>query len=251
LLDLVFFGVLPGAIIWGIQMAWIPFWAAGVINGVGHYWGYRNYETSDASTNIVPWGILIGGEELHNNHHAFASSARFSSRSWEFDIGWWYIRALERFGLATVKRLAPRAVIVPGKSAVDRETVMAVAAHRFPVMASYARQVIVPVLKEELRRADASWRSIYRKARGWLVRNETLLDEQSRRGLETVLAASSNLRTVYQFKQQLQGLWQRSAETHEAMVQALQDWCRRAEAAGISSLREFARSLRGYTLTNA
>jgi stearoyl-CoA desaturase (Delta-9 desaturase) len=250
-IDLALFGVLPGALIWGVQMVWIPFWAAGVINGIGHYWGYRNYETADASTNIVPWGILIGGEELHNNHHAFASSARLSSKWWELDIGWLYIRILEKLGLAEVKRLASRPVIVPGKTIVDRETVAAIAAQRFQVMASYAKQVIAPVVKEELRRADDSCRSLYRRASGWLVRNENLLDEKSKRGLETVLAASSNLRTVYQFKQQLQGLWQRSAQTHEATVHAIQDWCRQAEAARITALREFARSLRGYTLNRA
>jgi stearoyl-CoA desaturase (delta-9 desaturase) len=249
--DLVLFGVLPGALIWGAQMAWIPFWAAGVINGVGHYWGYRSYETADASTNIVPWGIIIGGEELHNNHHAYASSARLSSKWWEIDIGWLYIRILQAFGLAHVKRVAPDPLVLPHKGILDTDAVAAIATHRFQVMATYARHVIVPVLKEELRRADDSCREVYRRARSWLVRSEALLDEKSKAELETVLASSSKLRTVYHFKQRLQALWQRSATTQEAMVQSVHDWCRQAEAAGVGALREFARGLRGCSLTHA
>jgi stearoyl-CoA desaturase (delta-9 desaturase) len=92
-----------GAIIWAIQMLWIPFWAAGVINGVAHWWGYRNGETRDQSRNISPWGIVVGGEELHNNHHLDPASPRLSRQWWEFDIGWFYIKLLQSLKLAKLK----------------------------------------------------------------------------------------------------------------------------------------------------
>src|SRR5206468_2545691 len=138
--DLLLFGVVPGVLIWLAQIAWIPFWAAGVINGVGHYFGYRNYDVPDASTNIVPWGILIGGEELHNNHHAFASSAKFSNKWYEFDIGWVYIRIMSALGLAMVKKIAPKPRFAEPR-AVDFDTLHAVIAHRYDVLSRYAKSV--------------------------------------------------------------------------------------------------------------
>mgnify|MGYP001106099384 CR=1 FL=1 len=240
LIDLVCFGVI-GITIWAIQMLWIPFWAAGVINGLGHYWGYRNYEPDDASTNICPIGILIGGEELHNNHHAFPSSAKFALRRWEFDLGWCYIRVLQALGLAKVKRLAPRPKVVPHKRQIDQDTVKAVIAARLLVLASYGRQVIVPTLRQELHRADLA-------ARRLLLRNEALLDESGRRRLERVLAENPQLRTVYEFRRRLQQVWDRSATTHEALLRNLQTWCNQAEASSVQALRDFAQYLRGYTL---
>lgn len=240
LIDLVCFGVI-GITIWAIQMLWIPFWAAGVINGLGHYWGYRNYEPDDASTNICPIGILIGGEELHNNHHAFPSSAKFALRRWEFDLGWCYIRVLQALGLAKVKRLAPRPKVVPHKRQIDQDTVKAVIATRLLVLASYGRQVIVPTLRQELHRADLA-------ARRLLLRNEALLDESGRRRLERVLAENPQLRTVYEFRRRLQQVWDRSATTHEALLRNLQTWCNQAEASSVQALRDFAQYLRGYTL---
>jgi stearoyl-CoA desaturase (delta-9 desaturase) len=247
-IDLVLFGPLVGPFVWGVQMLWIPFFAAGVINGIGHYWGYRSFEVPDASTNIVPIGILIGGEEMHNNHHAFASSAKFSVKWWEFDIGWMYIRLFDRLGLARVKKVAPKPVIDPTKQAVDKDTLVAVITHRFQVMARYARYVIIPVLKEELQKGDESWRSAYRCARGWLVRDDALVTEASRRKLEKLLEGNSRIKTVYQYKQRLQALWGRSTATQEALLQSLQDWCKQAEATGIKALQDFARNLKGYTL---
>ena len=105
--DVVLFGLVPGVLILVTQIVWIPFWAAGVINGIGHYWGYRNWSTPDASTNIVPLALFIGGEELHNNHHAYPTSAKLSMKWYEFDIGWLYIRLLEAARLAKVKHTAP------------------------------------------------------------------------------------------------------------------------------------------------
>lgn len=250
MINIALFGV-AGIAIWGIQMMWIPFWAAGVINGLGHYFGYRNYETPDASRNIVPVGLLIGGEEFHNNHHAYSSSARFASKPWEIDIGWWYLRALSALGLARVKKVAPRPVIVPDKEGVDTDTVRAVIINRFHVMAKYGREVVLPVVREELRWADDSWRRLFKRAYRILVREDSQLDEQSRRDLEVVLQSSSPLRTVYQYRLALQELWKRSTASQEYLVEALQEWCRQAEATGIRALQDFARSLRGYSLSPA
>lgn len=250
LIDFALFGVI-GITLWAVQMMWIPFWAAGVINGIGHYWGYRSYETMDASTNIVPWGILIGGEEMHNNHHAFPSSAKFSTKWWEFDLAWAYIRGLQVLGLARVKKVAPRPVIVPGKERVDMETVRAVVINRFHVMAHYARDVLLPVLKEELHRADASCCGLLKRARGLLVRERSLMDEEAKTKLDIALKASHVLDTVYQFRLRLQEIWNRSAASHENLLRALQEWCAQAEATGIQVLQDFARTLRGYTLQPA
>ncbi len=248
--DLVLFGV-AGLTVWAVQMLWIPFFAAGVINGIGHYWGYRNYECADAATNIVPWGILIGGEELHNNHHAFPGSAKLSSKRWEFDIGWGYIRLFAALGLARVKKVAPETRIVPGKTRVDMDTLRAVISGRMHVLAAYAREVILPVLREEARRADVSARRLFRRARGVLVREVTLLDARGRRRLDGVLGASELLRTVYQFRLRLQAIWSRTATSHEHLLEALQHWCHEAEATGIEVLQQFAASLRGYALKAA
>lgn len=248
ILDFVLFGF-AGVAIWAVQMLWIPFWAAGVINGIGHWGGYRNYETPDASRNVLPWGFLIGGEELHNNHHAFGSSARFSSRWWEIDLGWGYIRVLKAFGLAQVKKLAPRPVLRPGWNQIDMETVRAVVLNRLHVMTDYARRVVWPVLQESRQRLAGRFR--LHQAKTLLTRDPGLMDDQARGRLELLLSCCQNLRTVYQFRQQLQAVWQRRAATQEHLCEALQDWCARAEATGIQALEQFAQRLRGYGLQPA
>lgn len=248
-IDLALFGI-AGIPLWGIQMLWIPFWAAGVINGIGHYWGYRNYETRDAATNIVPWGIVIGGEELHNNHHAFPSSARLSNKWWEFDIGWLYIRFLQGLGLARIKKVAPRPLRVPDKQAVDVDTLRAVIVNRLHVMADFARLVVLPVLREELQRADASRRYFLKRAKALLLREETLLDEQDRIRLQSILDLSQTLRTVYEYRARLQAIWDRTTASHEKLLAALQEWCTQAEASGIQALQDFSRSLRSYSLSS-
>ena len=245
LLDLALFGA-AGITIWAVQMAWIPFWAAGVINGIGHYRGYRNYECPDASTNIVPWGILIGGEELHNNHHSFAGSAKLSSKWWEFDIGWAYIRILETLGLAQVKKRAPRLLLDAARPGVDMETVRAVLGNRFQVMARFARQVLLPVWRSERDRAGAASRRLFYQARRLLVRNDALLVATDRQTLAIALERSSTLSAVYGYKQRLQRIWERSHVERESPLEALQQWCREAETAGIEALREFAERLRGF-----
>ncbi len=236
-----------GITVWAVQMFWIPFFAAGVINGIGHWWGYRNYETPDASANIVPLALIIGGEELHNNHHAFASSARFSTRWYELDLGWCYIRLLQGLGLARVRRLAPRPALDRSKERVDGDTVRAVISNRLHVMSHYTRAVVKRVYKEEKARADSAYRRLLKRSKRLLTRHETQLDEYSRQRLEAVLAESTSLQVVYEYSQRLQELWQRRTASQESLKAALQEWCQQAEQTGIQALEEFARSLRAYT----
>jgi stearoyl-CoA desaturase (delta-9 desaturase) len=244
-IDFVLFGI-PGIAAWAVQMAWIPFFAAGVINGVGHYAGYRNFQSPDAATNIVPWGIVIGGEELHNNHHAFPSSAKFSARWWEFDIGWLYIRLFSLLGLAKVRRVARRPSIDEGKGVIDMDTVKAVVVHRMYILANYAREVIQPVADAELCHSERHCRRLARQARKLLVRDEASMDAGSRERLENLLNRSQVLATVHRSRQQLQQVWDRTASSQEALLGALQQWCRDAENSGIQALQDFARSLRSY-----
>jgi len=247
ILDVLLFGVY-GITIWAVQMRWIPVWAAGVINGVGHYLGYRSYESPDASTNIVPWGILIGGEELHNNHHAFPSSAKLSSKWWEFDIGWFYIRALSLLGLARVKKVAPEPQISPGKSAIDMDTLKAVIVARMHVFARYAQEVMVPVSRAELCRSQGHCRRMARHARRLLVLEGGRIDARARARLEQLLAQSQQLATVYQYRERLREIWERTAPSQEALLKSLQDWCQQAEATGIQALETFSHKLRGFSI---
>jgi len=248
--NVLLFGVI-GITIWAVQMAWSPVFAAGIINGAGHWWGYRNFEPADASTNIVPIGVLIGGEELHNNHHAFASSARFSSKWYEFDLGWAYICLLQAFGLARVRKVAPRPVLDYRKQQIDLDTLQAVAANRLHLMSQYARDVILKVCREEKVRADLAGKRMLRRGRKLLTRHHMLLDEQSRQRLEDVLAQNQTLKVVYEFSQRLQSIWQQRTASQEALVQSLQEWCQNAEQTGIKALEEFARTIRAYRLQEA
>lgn len=250
-IDLVLFGIVAGSLIWLTQMVWQPFWAAGVINGIGHWWGYRNYELPDVSRNIVPWGIVIGGEELHNNHHTYPSSAKFSTQWWEVDVAWMYISVLEALRLATVKKVPPRPAFNPDKQTCDLETVKAVIANRFQVMAGFAHEVMQRVYREELKKAKPGdregWR-LLKRARRSMLREATLLDEASRKWLTKALEHNKPLDTVYAMKQKLQDIWQRSAATHEPLLHALEEWCHQAEATGIQALRDFSCKLRTYAL---
>lgn len=249
-IDVLLFGPL-GLTVWAVQMLWIPIFAAGIVNGLGHYWGYRNFECPDASTNISPWGILIGGEELHNNHHAFASSAKLSSKWWEFDIGWMYIKIFARLRLARVKKLAPQPVLAIGKDGLDVDTVRAIIANHLHIMARYAREVVGQVHKEELRKATGDVRDVLKATKGWLTREESRLNDAAKDHLARAFLHSHPLETVYEFKVQLQRLWQERTASYESLLAALQVWCRQAEETGITALQEFAQSLRGYTLQPA
>ena len=248
LVNIALFGVVPGLLILAVQIAWIPFWAAGVINGIGHYWGYRNWATADASTNICPWGILIGGEELHNNHHAYGSSARLSNRWYELDIGWVYIRILEMLGLAEVKKLAPRPRFTQPKPVADFDTLQAVITCRYDVLAKYAKSLKITYAEElrALRRFAPQDAQSLRELKRWLNRDEAQMPLEERTRLTAALAKSEKLSTIYGMRKELVALWERSNATREQLLKQLQDWCRRAEASGISQLEEFSFRLRCY-----
>jgi stearoyl-CoA desaturase (delta-9 desaturase) len=244
--DLLLFGLIAGAAIFVVQMVWIPFWAAGVINGVGHFWGYRNFETQDASRNIVPIGILIGGEELHNNHHAYGSSARLSNKWWEFDIGWFYIRLMEIVGLATVRRTAPKTSFLAGMHAVDMDMLRAVVGNRFHVLKLYGTEVVRPVLRAEARYLQGEARRRVQSVRRLICKEPLALDAANRHQLKEVLQASQALQTIYEFRQRLKDLWTLQAKTQHELLARLQAWCTDAESSGIAALEDFARQLRGY-----
>jgi stearoyl-CoA desaturase (delta-9 desaturase) len=249
LVNVVLFGIVPGLLMLAVQIVWIPFWAAGVINGIGHYWGYRNWPSADASTNIFPLGILIGGEELHNNHHAFGSSAKLSNRWYEFDIGWMYIRILEMLRLAQIKKIAPRPRFTQAKPVADFDTLQAVITYRYDVLAKYAKS-LKKTYAEELRALrgfapqDAK---LLKGLKRWLNRDETQLRGEERARLVEGLARSEKLSTVYTMRRELVALWERSNASREQLLKQLQDWCRRAEASGIRQLEEFSLRLRCYT----
>ena len=253
LIDFVLFGPI-GVSIWAIQMMWIPFWAAGVINGIGHFWGYRNFENEDASTNIFPWGILVGGEELHNNHHTFGTSAKLSYKWYEFDIGWMYIRILEILGLARVRKVAPRLEQGREGQQIDFEQLQAIVANRYAIAARYARE-LKSVYRAEIEHLlhsaslpDLSARAWSRKMKIWLKQDAKDTPLAEREQLARLLETSHILQTVYTMRQELTCLWERSTRTREQLVKELQDWCARAEASGITALREFAVGLRGTVL---
>ena len=245
-IDLLLFGI-PGLTVWALQMIAIPFLAAGVVNGVGHHSGYRNFECKDAATNVVPWGIILGGEELHNNHHAFPSSAKFALRAWEFDLGWLYIRALAWFRLVKVRRVAPKPVMT-GQPRVDIDTVQAVILNRLHVLRHYGRDVMLPALKQEKRGACA-WRNrLLADMRRLLIRDRALLKPVEERRLRLALARSEALDTVYGFRLKLEKLWENKAQSNEILLRHFKEWCREAEQSGIGSLKEFAAHLQSYSL---
>ncbi len=248
LIDVMVFGLVPGLLIFGVQLAWIPFWAAGVINGVGHFWGYRNFDCADASRNIVPWGILIGGEELHNNHHAYASSAKLSNKWYEFDIGWLYIRVLSALGLAHVKKVAPTPRFVAEKPAIDLETLQAVITHRYDVLSHYAKSLRATWSQEveRLRSLAPHDARMLRGMKRWLARDHRRLPESVKPQLIQSIEKSKALQIAYSMGQELNTLWERSNATREQLLRQLQEWCHRAEASGVTPLVDFARRLRCY-----
>jgi stearoyl-CoA desaturase (delta-9 desaturase) len=249
-IDVLLFGAL-GLAVWAVQMAWIPFWAAGVVNGIGHYWGYRNFASPDTSTNVFPIGILIGGEELHNNHHAYGTSAKFSSRWFEIDIGWGYLTLLKWFGLAKIRKVAPKLKLESqGKPAVDLRTLQGVIAHRYEVLARYtglmkqACQEEVVKLKQKggtLVNADA-----LKSAAHWLGRGEETLAPAERERIHQALSQTESLSVMVQMQKDLVKLWDSSSASSEQLLHDLQEWCQRAQQSGIASLQEFALRLRRY-----
>lgn len=246
-IDIAVFGTVLGALIWIVQMIWIPFWAAGVINGLGHFWGYRNFNCPDASTNLLPWGILIGGEELHNNHHTFATSAKLSNKWYEFDIGWLYIRILAALGLATVKKVAPVPRIGALRPTVDAHTLQALISNRYDVLARYAKS-LKQMYREEL--AKLQHASQFRGLKRWLAVDAGAVPHELRGSLEQLLNQSGALQTAYAMRQELVALWERSNASSEQLLKDLQDWCRRAEASGVRQLQEISLRLRSYALAS-
>ena len=251
-LDIVLLGPV-GLTVWAVQMLWIPFFAAGVINGIGHYWGYRSFVPNDASRNIIPWGILIGGEELHNNHHAYVSSARLSNRWWELDIGWLYIRVLEVFHLATVRRIVPDLnLVTSAMNGCNEATLRAIFAHRYLVLGQFAKYLKRTVVNEirksgQLKAISPQLESIARKAlTSWLQGTSTWLTLTERNAIKRVVGSSNVLQTIYSMRQDLSALWDRSSNTTAQLVSLLEDWCKRAEKSGISGLPEFSLRLRCY-----
>jgi stearoyl-CoA desaturase (Delta-9 desaturase) len=241
------FGIVPGVLVWLVQVAWIPFWAAGVINGVGHFFGYRSYDVADASTNIVPWGILIGGEELHNNHHAFASSAKLSSQWYEFDVGWMYIRILEKLGLASIKRVAPKPRFAGPKATADLDTLHAVIANRYEVLSRYGKS-LTRTYAEELERLK-HWSprdaEVLRSLKPALLRGQVLAGAEAAK-LAEALGNCRALGTVIAMRDELTALWERSSASKEQLLRHLQAWCIRAEASGVAALADFSQRLRSY-----
>jgi stearoyl-CoA desaturase (Delta-9 desaturase) len=244
--DIVLFGAGPGVLIWAAQMVWIPFWAAGVINGIGHFWGYRNFASADASSNILPWGILIGGEELHNNHHAFATSAKLSNKWYEFDIGWLYIRILEILGMAKVKKVAPTPRLGVIRQAVDAKTLQAVITHRYDVLARYIKS-LQRIAGEEIGKLKLDARQGQALKR-WLGEDVAALPAPEQEKLASVLKDSDRLSIVYAMRADLEALWARSAASHEQLLKQLQEWIHRAEQSGIAQLQEFSLRLRRYAV---
>ena len=247
-IDIALFGIV-GLTVWAVQMVWIPFWAAGVVNGIGHFWGYRNFNAADASTNLFPIGIVIGGEEMHNNHHTFATSAKFSNKWYEFDIGWMYIRILSAFKLAKVKKVAPTPRLKQGKAVLDQETLQAVLSNRYEVMARYGKAVKRAYRQELARLKELGAGEKYQRMRGaraWFHKEESGLDEPQKRMLPEIFANSQKLQTYFQLRKDLAAIWDRSTASREQLLAQLQDWCRRAEQSGIKSLEEFAMRLRRY-----
>ena len=249
-IDLLLFGAI-GLTVFAVQMLWIPITAAGIINGWGHYRGYRNFDCADASTNIVPWGILIGGEELHNNHHAFATSARLSSKWYEFDIGWLYILTLQALGLATVKKVAPRPRLVAARPRIDLEAVQGVIHHRYDVMAAYAAS-LRRACRDEAARLRAgrehAKEALVRSTHRWLPADTAKWTDQHRARLVEVFAASEPVRTLVEMREELEVVWQRSNATREQLVSQLQQWCVRAEQSGVHALQEMSLRLRSYAV---
>lgn len=244
------FGVI-GITVWALQMLVIPVLAAGVINGLGHWWGYRNFETDDRATNISPWGLIIAGEELHNNHHAFPSSARFALRRFEFDIGWVALRMLSALGLAKILRVAPKLDIRPNLQMPDSDTVRAVLAHRFQVMTDYFRIVVAPHLKADMAGAQANLKALPGRLRRALKDHGRWLKPEQQQKLDSWIAEHPQLAAVYDYRRRLRAVFERTSQGSEVTLEALRQWCADAEQSGNAALQEFAQRLKGYRLQPA
>jgi stearoyl-CoA desaturase (delta-9 desaturase) len=244
IIDVILFGAL-GVTVWAVQMLWIPITAAGIINGIGHYWGYRNYDCVDASRNVFPFGILIGGEELHNNHHTYATSAKLSNKWYEIDIGWVYIRILEIMGLATVKKLPPKPILAQ-LTAASETTLQAVIANRYEVMARYSKTLRKTFDTEVVHMRELA--SQYSDQHLWLYKDEAKLTANEKARLEELILTNKSVRLMVEMRRDLSSLWERSHVTKEQLTTQLQAWCQKAEASGMTGLQDFSLRLRRYTM---
>lgn len=249
IVNLILFGA-PGLTIWAVQMAWIPFWAAGVINGLGHYFGYRNFECKDASTNIFPIGILIGGEELHNNHHAYPSSAKLSTKWWEFDIGWFYIRILSFLGLAQIKRSMPRIVVIPERQEIDKASVETIIYNHWQILADYSSKVLFPIFKSELRKYEPSRKEIWSKVQQAIKRSDLFQDKFSNTWLTILLRENKKMNLVYTFRNRLIQFFKETASEVE-LIQEISKWCNDAESSGLDVLKNFGKYLKSISHATA
>lgn len=248
--DILLFGG-PGIIIWGLQMAWTPFFAAGVINGIGHSFGYRNFECRDAARNILPWGILIAGEELHNNHHAYGTSAKLSVKWWEFDIGWMYIKLLRLFGLAKVRQLFPKRVLEKSKQHVDTEALRAIFSNRLQLLSDYSKRVIKPVLKHEKKKFKIRNKPRYaltRKLRRSMIKDKAHVNEIELACMNVAFKHSKRLETLHHYCHRLHDLWNEKTLNQKEKLKALQDWCNEAERSSIKALRDFVEHVKAFKL---
>lgn len=249
--NLFLFGV-PGITIWAIQMAWIPLFAAGVINGLGHFYGYRNYDCKDASTNLLPWGILIGGEELHNNHHTYPTSARLSNKWWEFDIGWMYIRLLSLFKLAKVKKAAPKvSLLKSAQESIDAKILSDLIANRFQVMRAYSNTVLKPAFKGAMSGAKARQKNMLAAFRAKLLGDTEIIATNEQPAFEALIGEFDSLGKAYQLKQQLLSIWSRTTASQKELIEALHEWCEAAEKSGCERLQRFSSYIRRYQLAAA
>jgi len=250
IINISLFGAL-GLTVWAVQMIWIPLFAAGVINGIGHWWGYRNFECPDAARNVLPWGILIGGEELHNNHHTYPNSAKLSVKPYEFDIGWAWIRLFQMLGMAKVISTGPVVERVQGKDILDKDAAWALLNDRFRVMARYSKEVVAPVIETEYRKADQASRKLIKRARKVLCRASSLVDEHGRDRITAVVSKSADIALIYELQQGLLDIWAKRGGNMEEVINALADWCKAAEESGMHALHDFADTLKSYATPQA
>ena len=243
-IDLTLFGA-AGLTVWAVQMVWTPVMAAGIINGAAHFWGYRNFEVPDASTNISPWGILIAGEELHNNHHTYPTSAKLSVKPYEFDIGWMYISLMQLMGLAKVKKTPPKAAYGDIRPVADEKTLEALIANRYEIMATYAKGVRQAAQVEfEAMKARSADAAVIKAAQRWMHRDQEQVPAAAASELQKARAASPVLDKMVIMREELRQMWLNTHVSREQLTLELQSWCRRAEESGIAALHDFSLKLR-------
>ena len=252
-IDLLLFGVV-GLLIWGIQMIWTPFWAAGVINGIGHAWGYRNFECPDHAKNIVPWGILICGEELHNNHHTYPNSPKLSVKKWEIDVGWGWIRLFEFFGLAKPHRVGPVMAKDKSKAEIDLDSIAAMVNDRYNVMAKFGKKVVAPMVRDQYRQqSDESLRTMLKRAKSLIIRDENVLSSSQKARLDRIRDSIPAIEAVHSLRVRLSDIWQNRNAKQADLYESLREWCQLAEEklqqlGYRQELQAFIDELKSYTL---